>query len=276
MVIHALAPCLEEGQFIVFISHFGALHCRCCLQALGVTVDVTPVEFLSLPYAARRTEPDSVTIHVTKRRLPAAALPSDRTEAFLGRIGGALPQIVPAENVLFTSLNNVGPVLQPALMLLNAGAVEGGTGPAWHLWADGFTPAVARTVLAVERERSAILEAFGIGNASPIDALAPATRADGTGEALAKALRNHPLLADRAIAGPGSLADRFLAESVPFGLVPWASIADRLGLAAPTLRALTGLASVVHGSDYLAEGLTVDRLGLDATSPETYLRSVGP
>jgi opine dehydrogenase len=274
LFINALAPVLQNGQFVVFLSHFGALHCRHWLRTLSITTDVTPVELLSLPYAARRLEPGSVTIYATRKRLPAAALPVERTEIFLGRISGALPQAVAAENVLFTSFNNVGPVLLPALTLLNAGSIADNARAEWHLWADGFMPAVARTALAVEGERSAILEMLSIEDASPLNGLAPGSCTDGTGKVLSEAMRSHPLLARRDIPGPGSLNDRFISESVPFGLVPWASIADRFLLSAPTIHTLINLASVVNGRDYMSEGLTIDGLGLDHLSPQKLTRSV--
>lgn len=45
-------------------------------------------------------------------------------------------------------------------------------------------------------------------------------------------------------------------------MVLWASLGDLLGVATPTARAIIHICSVVHNTDYWAQGRTVEKLGL--------------
>ena len=230
LFVKAIAPYLEDGQFIVFISHFGAMNFRIWMRQLKISTDITPVESTSLLYAARLAHPGKVRILAVKKSLPVAALPFSRTGDFLEKVSGIFPQMTAAESVLYTSFNNAGPVVQTALLLLNAGRVENTAGKGWNLFSDGFTPAIARVAMAIEKERASVLEHLGVTEVPVIDSLLQITKdnADNpvTAETFSRTMRNHPVYTNPEVAGPASLRDRIITEAVPFGLVPWSSIAD--------------------------------------------------
>jgi opine dehydrogenase len=45
-------------------------------------------------------------------------------------------------------------------------------------------------------------------------------------------------------------------------MVLWASLGDLLGVTTPTARAIIHICSVIHDTDYWAQGRTVEKLGL--------------
>ena len=60
----------------------------------------------------------------------------------------------------------------------------------------------------------------------------------------------------------------FITEDVPYGLVPWASLAEKLGVETPIMRALIALASAVNETDYWSVGRSLERLGMGGMSVE--------
>jgi len=71
------------------------------------------------------------------------------------------------------------------------------------------------------------------------------------------------------------LTSRFVTEDVPYGLVLISSIGKRFNVPTPTVDAIIHLASVLNGTDYRKEGMTLEKLGLGDMSKEEieeYLR----
>ena len=64
-----------------------------------------------------------------------------------------------------------------------------------------------------------------------------------------------------------SLSTRLLWEDVPTGLTPLLSLADRFGVAVPTLQALARFTRTVCGPDLDRDGWTLEKLGLSGKSP---------
>ena len=265
LFIRAMAPCLHDGQFVVFCSHFGAMNFNFLMREMQIRAEVTAVESLSFLYASRRTGPASVKIFATRKSLPVAALPYSRTGAFLEKVSNVFPQMNAAENVLFTSLNNSGPVLQTPLLVLNAARTEYTKGREWNIFSEGFTHAVARVVLQVEKERAAVARNLGVTNIPLTESLKHIIPTKGlTPETLSGAIMANPVLASPEMASPASLRDRFISESVPFGLVPWCSIAHRHSIPVTVMTSLISLTSAMNEVDYFREGLSAEKLGIVA------------
>lgn len=268
LFIRAMAPCFQDGQFVVFCSHFGGMNFSSLVREMRVKTEVTAVESLSFMYASRRTGPASVKIFATRKSLPVAALPYSQTGRFLKKVSNVFPRMNAAENVLFTSMNNPGPVLQAPLLVLNAARTEYSAGEGWNLFSEGFTSAVARVVLQVEKERAAVTRHLGITNIPLTESLKHLIPTRGlTPETLSGAIRANPVLASPEIANPTSLRDRFISESVPFGLVPWCSIADMHSIPAPVMNSLISLTSAMNEVDYFREGLSAEKLGISSGGP---------
>jgi len=266
----ALAPYFEDGQFIVFTSNFAALRFKKWIEEIPITADVTPVETLSLLYATRALEPGKVFIKAVKGNLPVAALPAARTQAFLDKINPLFPQMVACDNALVTSFNNLNPIVHPPMMLCNAGRIEAHGGKGWSIYGEGATESVSKVMLALDGERMALMAHLGLEGFSFRDAFEKMYSnytVGGQALSLSESLRTSPIHSDPTFGAPDSVDNRYLAEDIPFGLVPWSLISRMYGLATPTIDAVIQMASVMLERDYLTDGLSPEDLGIEGLKP---------
>ncbi len=66
--------------------------------------------------------------------------------------------------------------------------------------------------------------------------------------------------------GPKSFEFRYITEDVPYGLVLLSSLGDAVDVPTPTCDHMIQVVNYIMGRDYDAEGLTLERLGLDSMS----------
>lgn len=64
------------------------------------------------------------------------------------------------------------------------------------------------------------------------------------------------------ILAPSNLNNRYIFEDIPFGLVPFASLARIAGIRVPVMNAAISMASALHGLDYRATGRTAENMGI--------------
>jgi len=264
----AVAEHLEDGQFIIFTSNFGALRFRKWMHAAGLTTRVTPVETMSLLYATRALEPGRVACIGIKDNLPVAALPAARTGEFIAKVRPVFPQFAAAENVWTTSVNNLNPIVHPPMVLFNAGRIEATGGKGWNLYADGATESVCRVMLGMDAERMALLQAVSRDGYAFKDAFEKLYAQYSLGKrSLSETLRQSPIHGNPAFPAPDSVNTRYINEDLPFGLCPWSSIGRQWGIPTPTIDAVVQIASTMLGTDYFTAGITVDDLGIAGMSP---------
>ncbi|MBM4018351.1 MAG: hypothetical protein FJ288_08515 [Planctomycetes bacterium] len=258
-----IAPHIKDGQTLVLNPGRtgGALEAAQVLREKNPSVRPYIAEAQSLLYASRVTNPGQVHIFRIKNSVPLATLPAYHVADVLPLIRRALPQFVPGDNVLKTSLENIGAVFHPAITILNAGRIEDTHGD-FEYYVEGVTPAVASVLEAVDRERVAVAAALGIRANTAREWLYLAY--DAAGKTLLDAMRANPGYS--GIRSPGTIQHRYISEDVPASLVPLASIGEMFGVPTPAIRAVITLASAMHGADYWAEGRTVDRLGIRGMS----------
>jgi len=258
-----IAPHIKDGQILVLNPGRtgGALEVAQVLRERNPLVHPYIAEAQTLLYAARVTNPAQVHIFGIKNSVPLATLPAYQSVDVLPVIRKALPQFVPGDNVLKTSLDNIGAVFHPAITVLNAGRIEDTHGD-FEYYVEGVTPAVAAVLEAVDQERVAVAGALGIRANTAREWLYLAY--DAAGKTLLDAMRSNP--GYRGIQAPGTIQHRYISEDVPASLVPIASLGEMLGVPTPAIRSMITLASAMHGVDYWAQGRTVERLGIKGMS----------
>jgi opine dehydrogenase len=254
------APFLHEDALVVLTpgSTGGALAVAEALRLAGCPEGVTVAETLSLPFACRKVDPVHVHVSGQKHDLPFAAFPASRSGRVVDLLGGIFPAtLVVAANVLETSLNNLNAIAHPVPVLLNAGWIET-TGGDFRFYTDGVSPSVARAMDAVDADRLAVVAALGLPQvaATEWDRRLYGLVGDTTYEL------NRDSWVHRDIRAPGELRSRYLAEDVPYGLVPIASIARELGIATPAVDLVIDLACLLLDEDLRAAGRTAASLGL--------------
>lgn len=257
------APLLEDGQVIVLNPGRtgGALEFRRVLREHECRASVVVAEAQTFVLSSRSTGPAEARLFRSKITVPLAALPSTDTPKALELARMAYPQFIPARNVLETSLDNMGAVMHPSLMILNAGRIEATRGE-FQFYIDGATPGVAAVLEQVDAERLAVARALDVRARSALEWLRAAYAS--VGDDLFHAIQGTPTY--RGVAAPRSLMHRYLFEDVPMSLVPIATIGAHYGVETPTIRAVIQLACVLHRKDYFAVGRTPARLGIDTMS----------
>jgi len=275
-VVATLGPHLADGQILVLNPGRtgGALEAARVLREVNPAVRVHIAETQTLLYASRVTNPAQAHIFTIKNSVPLATLPAYEVADVLPVVAKALPQFVPGDNVLKTSLDNIGAVFHPTISILNAARMEDTHG-AFEYYVEGVTPGVAAVLEAVDRERVAVARALGIRALTAREWLYLAY--DAAGKTLLDAMRANPGYG--GIKAPGHLLHRYITEDVPASLVPIAAIGEMFGVQTPTIRAVITLASTIQGVDYWAEGRTADRLGIRGMSVKDlrfYIVGAGP
>lgn len=259
-VIERCIPYLEEGQIIVLnLAATGtALRVNEIIKKSHMNKKIYITEFSSLTYGCRITNPGEVTVQLLAQNIKCANFPSIDNHKVYPILKEFYPDLVLADNVLETSLNNGNPVTHPAPSLLNAGRIEYSDGE-FYLYTEGITASVAKVIEAVDRERLKICEKFGFEEI-PVEKRLSRLGYTDRAESLYKQYRESDVFAQ--MKGPGSLKNRYITEDIPYGLVTWASLARAIGVQTHNMDSIITLASSLLERDFWEEGWTIEELGL--------------
>ena len=254
----AIIPYLEDGQTIVsWPGNYAALFFANMLRRDGITRNITLAEVHTLPWGCRLEAPARVRIFVEAWKLLLAAFPAKRTEEVVADLKDAYP-VVAGENVLATSLNNLNPIVHPAGTVLNAGWIDT-LGKEFYFYKYGTTLSITRMIEAVYKEVKMTAEAVGA------KMLEYPEESFLSKETIMSYYFKAPFDKEGRVAlisGPSSVKARYITEDVPYGLVPIALLARKLGIAIPTIDAIIHLASVINQTDYRGEGRSLEELGI--------------
>jgi opine dehydrogenase len=253
------APHLRDGQVVVLHPGrtCGALAFAKALEDRRCLADVIVAEAETFIYASRSDGPAQSRIFRIKEAVPLAALPATHTAHVLELIRPAYPQYIDGVNVLHTGLNNMGAIFHPALTLLNAGRIESTHGD-FQFYIDGVTPAVARVLEVLDRERVTVAAALGIRARTAIEWLKMAYNTHGTD--LNDAIHNQP--GYYGIKAPSTVNHRYIFEDVPMSLVPIAALGRCYGVSVRGMDSIIQMACIIHKTDFWRRGRTPERLGL--------------
>jgi opine dehydrogenase len=150
---------LTDRQIVLFTpGTLGAYVVARAIARAGGRLPYAMAETGTLPYLARKTAPSVVAVPVRAANLPTGVFPGARSGPVLDRLRALFPAMRPCADVLDAALTNVGPVIHPALVLLNAGPIDRGR---FDVHAAGTTSSVRRLIDAVDRERIETREGWG-------------------------------------------------------------------------------------------------------------------
>lgn len=257
-----LAPLLENGQIVVlFPGTFGTLALRHEFAKAGMKADVILCETQTLPYDCRLEAPGKVNVLWKNSPMLLGVFPSERTGEAMERLGEHFYGFKALTDVLEAGLNSLNPVLHLPVCVMNVGRIERSRGEFW-LYEEGFTKTVCRVTEAVDRERMALAKAYGYDVPSLAQELAEHFEPRDLFFEINGAL---DLV---VIKGPTSVQNRYFTEDVPFGLVPWVQLGDKVGMETPLLDSLLALGSVIIEQEPFKTGRTLETLGIADMSPE--------
>lgn len=262
-IAEQMALYLQPGQIVVLNPGRtgGALEFQNILRLRGCVEHVLVAETSTLIYASRAISRSEAHIFRIKKAVRLATLPAYWIPEALAVLNQAFPQFVAGDNVLSTGMENIGAIFHPALTLLNAGWIEKTKGD-FDYYLDGVTYSIARVLERLDEERVAVARSLGVHTMSAREWLY--ITYESTGRNLYEAIQN--VDSYRGIRAPLSIMHRYVSEDVPTSLVPLASIGRMLGVSTPTMEMVIELANIMHGTDYWAEGRTVESMGLAGKS----------
>jgi opine dehydrogenase len=253
-----LARVLDPGQVVLLMpGTFGSYVMAREIAWAGGRLPRAFAETGTLPYLTRRTGPVEVTAPVRATNLPAGVFPAVRAAETLELLRGLFPAIRPCRDALDVALTNAGTVIHPPLVLLNAGAIDGGR---FDIHASGTTPSVRRLIDAVDAERLAIRA----GLAYPAPHYEQATIYDEAraAEGLYGSGATAKLVASGLWSEVITFEHRYVTEDVALGLSLFESAGRLAGADTPAVSGLLSVFGALLGRDLRANGRGLDRLGL--------------
>jgi opine dehydrogenase len=261
LAIDAAAPHLRAGQPVIFSSHasFGALYLSRLLAARSVRAPI--VAWGTTLTTGRQESPTEVNVATVRQRVDMATVPDSAAgagDALCNALFG--DHFVQRDGLLAIALSNLNPQNHLAIALLNLTRMERG-----ESWGQGenVTPAVGRLIEALDRERLAIAEAFGLRVKTVFEHFSLSFHVP---LASVSAMNQEMHRQGRGGLGPKTAESRYVLEDVPFGLLPTVILGRRVERPAMLHEAGLALFSAAYGRDLAQDNDLLPELGLERLS----------
>ncbi len=261
-IARAMAPHLVSGQ-VVFLAPgtFGSYVMARLVREAGNTAQVAWAETGTLPYLARKHGEREVNVTIRAVRLPTGVYPACDERQAIAVIREAYASVHGCGDALSGALMNVGPVIHPPLIVMNAAPLQ--HFERWDIHNEGTQPAVRAVTDRLDHERIAVREALGYG---------------GPHYPLADHYNNDQWMygdAHRQLVKSGDWREnidlhthRYITEDTELGLAFLASVARWSGTDAPIAQGLLAVVGGFLGRDLRHGPRTLEALGLASMSRE--------
>ena len=269
-VAKSLASLVEEGQVIILNPGrtCGALVFKQTLTDCGCTKRYYLGEAQTLVYACRVVENGLVNVIGIKDEVLLSGLPAADTDYILEKINPIYPSFMKTDNVLRTSLENIGAMFHPCVLLFNAATIERNEN--FWFYRD-MTEQVAEFIEKFDEERLAVGKAYGIDLLGVKDWIKFAYK-DTEGNTLCERMRNNPAYHD--IKSPSTIFTRQLTEDIPTGVLPIMQLGKVAGVATPLLKSMVHICEALLNMDLHTNGRSLKNLGLEGMDKEGILNYV--
>lgn len=257
-VAKSIAPFIEEGQVIILNPGrtCGALVFKQTLTDCGCTKRFYLGEAQTLVYACRVVENGRVNVIGIKDEVLLSGLPAADTYYILEKINPIYPSFMKTDNVLRTSLENIGAMFHPCVLLFNAATIE--RNEMFWFYRD-MTEQVAEFIEKFDAERLAVGKAYGIDLLGVKDWIKFAYK-DTVGDSLCERMKNNPAYHD--IKSPSTIFTRQLTEDIPTGVLPIMELGKAAGVETPLLGSMIHICEALLGQDLHTNGRNLKNLGL--------------
>ena len=269
-VAKSIAPFVEEGQVIILNPGrtCGALVFKQTLADSGCAERYNLGEAQTLVYACRVVESGIVNVIGVKDEVLLSGLPAADTDFILEKINPIYPSFMKTDNVLRTSLENIGAIFHPCVLLFNAATIE--RNEVFWFYRD-MTEQVAEFIEKFDAERLAVGKAYGIGLLGVKDWIKFAYK-DTEGDTLCELMRNNPAYHD--IKSPSTIFTRQLTEDIPTGVLPIMQLGKAAGVETPLLESMVHICEALLNMDLHTNGRSLKKLGLEGLDKEGILNYV--
>lgn len=266
-VAQSMAAYIEDGQVIILNPGrtCGALVFKQTLEKCGCSKRYYLGEAQTLVYACRIIQNGKINVIGVKDEVLLAGLPTSDTDYILSKVNTFYPCFKKANNVLQTSLENIGAMFHPCVCLFNAATIE--RQDEFGFYRD-MTAQVGQFIEKFDQERLAVGKAYGIDLIDVKKWIKVAYR--GTpGETLCELMKNNPAYYD--IKGPGTIFTRQLTEDIPTGVLPIMELGKVAGVEVPLLESMIYMIETLLNMDLHTNGRSLKNLGLEGKTKEEIL-----
>lgn len=254
-----MLPYLKDDQIVVLNPGRtgGTFELRKIFEQSNIRKNIYIVEAQSLLYACRLIEPGSVQILGVKDRVYYSTYPASdccKVGSILNELSSSF---IPVNNALITSLENIGAIFHPTIVLFNACRIE--RGEKFYFYND-ITSHVCSVLQKVDNERIQIGAAFGLKLISAEEWITFAYEGIEGNNFYSK-MKNNP--AYYKILSPSTINSRLLTEDIPTGILPMIEFGKVAGLSLPLMNSIYNLSSALLNKEFYSNGRTLKKLGFD-------------
>ncbi|WFS04025.1 NAD/NADP-dependent octopine/nopaline dehydrogenase family protein [Rhizobium tumorigenes] len=258
----AAAPYLRNGQPVIISSHssFGALYLSKILADRRIVLPI--IVWGTTVLTARRLSDHEVQINTVRQKVDIATVPQSA-----GSVGMELcsqlfgERFVERDGLLAIALSNLNPQNHLGIALMNLTRMEKG-----ESWGQGehVTPLVGRFIEALDTERLAIAESFGLSVRTVREHFSLSFHVPmGTVSDMNQQMH----LEGRGGVGPKSADSRYVLEDVPFGLLQTVLLGQLSARPAVLHEAGVNIFSAAYGLDLAGTNDLLPDLALENMSP---------
>lgn len=262
-----VAPFVEAGQIFVLNPGrtLGAIEFRYELERhTPVAGEIVIAEAQSLVYACRALEFGRVKVIGVKDKVLISAYPCRDNPVVIRKMNTLFGCFQEAPSVMVTSMENIGAVLHPAVVLFNAAAIE--RGESFYFYKD-MTASIADFIKRIDQERLNLGRAMGI-ELMDVEQWVSYAYPGIKGDTLCEKIRNNP--AYDSILAPTRIVSRLITEDVPTGLVPMSDLGDWMGVDTSLMKSIITLTSRLVGMNFLESGRKIKNIGMSDESLKAF------
>jgi opine dehydrogenase len=273
-IAQIMAPYFTDSKTVVLNPGrtFGVIEVEHILSKYNVPLMPLVSETQTVVYTCRKTADDAVVIISLKEQVLISTRHNSDSKNLLEQLPSCLgKQLVVADNILQTSLGNIGAILHCVPTLLNTGWIENNKVD-FKYYYDGITPTIAGYLERLDRERQEIGSCFNIELESIADWMRRSYRIKGKN--LFECLQNN--IYYQTIEAPSSLRHRYLFEDIPCGLVPFEALGTLAGIKMTFIPEVIDMATHLLDYDFRANGRTLERLGFENPTVKKILEEMIP
>lgn len=253
-----LAPHLTERHVVLLTpGTLGSFVMARTVAKAGTRMPLAFVETGTLPYLARATGPAAVSAPVRAANLPVGVFPASRTDAALAPVRELFAATRRCVDALDAALTNVGAVIHPPLVLLNAAAIDRGP---FDIHAAGTTASARRLIDAVDGER--VAARTGLAYPAPHYEMATYYDEARAAEGLYGAGARARLVASGLWSETLTFEHRYVTEDVALGLPLLESAARTASTESAALSGLLSIFGALLGRRLAGGGRDLAHLGL--------------
>jgi len=261
-----MAPYLKDGQVVVLspIASLGPVEFQNTLNECGCTAKIVLMGCSTLLFACRAVEIGTVEVAGQKASFAASAYPCKYNEFLKEKFADSIPQFNFTDDILRVSLDNLNAMMHPAPTILYTAKIEHQDDFQYYL---DFTPSIGAVVDALDKERMALAEAYGLTIRPLVEEYKHVyeTEGDNMYEVI-----THCTKAYTGIKGQKTMRTRYLQEDVPYSLVALQSMGKIAGIPTPGIDAIITIGRFIIPE--MDEGRTVKNLGLEGVSKEDFIK----